>query len=182
MCGTFYAVDRFIQYVKDWKKYFDEDDNTIIIADRYLSANIIHQGGKIVDRIDRQKYIEWCYDIECNKAGLPVEDLTIILSITPELSQKLMSERYDGDESKKDIHECNVDYLKDCYERLKETIYDIDDKKLALSSKWLNINCETIENKVETRLNIHRCIMYYVNRILNNEKITEIEVNSTYTE
>ena len=35
MCGSLYAVDRFIQYVTDWKKYFDEDDNTVIVADRY---------------------------------------------------------------------------------------------------------------------------------------------------
>ena len=55
MCGSFYAVDRFIQYVTDWHKYFAEDDNTVIIADRYLSANIIHQGGKIDNRDERYR-------------------------------------------------------------------------------------------------------------------------------
>lgn len=179
MCGTFYAVDRFIQYVKDWKKYFDEDDNTIIIADRYLSANIIHQGGKIESTADRMEYIKWCYDLECNKAGLPVEDITIVLTITPELSQKLLLERYHGDKSKKDIHEGNIEYLNNCYYRLKETIEAINQHPLGVKSKWLNINCENyLENKVDTKLNIHKCIMKYVNKVLNNEEITEIVVNS----
>jgi dTMP kinase len=98
MCGTFYAVDRFIQYVTDWKKYFDEDDNTVIISDRYLSANIIHQGGKLENREDRLNYAKWCYDLECNKAKLPVENITIILTVPPIISQQLITNRYNGNE------------------------------------------------------------------------------------
>ena len=166
MCGTFYAVDRFIQYVTDWKKYFDEDDNTVIIADRYLSANIIHQGGKIEYRYERLNYADWCYDLECNKCGLPKEDATIILTIKPEISQKLMTERYKGDDSKKDIHEVNLDYLRDCYDRLKVTSNDINVNKLA---NWINIDCEDETGEsVDTRENIHNKIMKYVNQILES--------------
>lgn len=138
MCGTFYAVDRFIQYVTDWKKYFEEDDNTIIIADRYLSANIIHQGGKIEDRDMRLRYASWCYSLECGYCGLPKEDITIVLTIKPEISQKLMTSRYNGDESKKDIHEANLQYLRDCYDRLNWTVHDIKMNKLA---DWEHIDC-----------------------------------------
>ena len=166
MCGTFYAVDRFIQYVTDWKKYFDEDDNTVIIADRYLSANIIHQGGKIEYQYERLDYADWCYDLECNKCGLPKEDATIILTIKPEISQKLMSERYKGDESKKDIHEANLDYLKSCYDRLKVTSNDINVSKLA---NWICIDCEDENGEsVDTRENIHNKIMKYINQILES--------------
>lgn len=164
MCGTFYAVDRFIQYVTDWKKYFEEDDNTVIIADRYLSANIIHQGGKISGRDKRLDYVKWCYDLECNKCGLPQEDITIVLTIKPEISQKLMTERYKGDESKKDIHESNLDYLNDCHRHLLSTIYDINQNKLA---NWVHIDCEDEHgNNVDTRENIHNKIMEYINEIL----------------
>ena len=31
-----------------------------------------------------------------------------------DVSQRLMTRRYAGDEQKKDIHEANVDYLKNC--------------------------------------------------------------------
>jgi dTMP kinase len=138
MCGTFYAVDRFIQYVQDWKKYFEEDDNTIIIADRYLSANIIHQGGKIEDRDMRLRYAYWCYELECGRCGLPKEDLTILLTVKPEISQKLMTSRYNGDNSKKDIHEASIEYLNTCYERIKLTAHDIKMNKLA---NWEHLDC-----------------------------------------
>jgi dTMP kinase len=178
MCGTFYAVDRFIQYMTDWKKYFEEDDNTIVIADRYLSANIIHQGGKIESKSERDKYIKWCYTLECNLCGLPVEDATIILKITPEVSQKLMSERYNEDETKKDIHENNVEYLKDCYNRLQETLTAIRER-VSIPSQWCSLDCSDMEvtdnNKttftLATREKIHHNVMMIVDKILNGESV-----------
>jgi len=166
MCGSFYAVDRFIQYVTNWHKYFEEDDNTVIIADRYLSANIIHQGGKIEDRNERYKYAAWCYNYECGHCGLPKEDLTIVLTVNPEISQKLMTKRYNGDETKKDIHEGNLKYLKDCYERLKLTVHDISTNNLA---SWINIDCEK-DGEIDTVENIHKKIMERVNKLLDTEE------------
>lgn len=164
MCGSFYAVDRFIQYVTDWKKYFDEDDNTVIISDRYLSANIIHQGGKLENRDERFKYANWCYNYECKQCGLPQEDVTIVLTIKPEISQKLMTDRYSGDETKKDIHEADLEYLKNCYDRLKWTAYDIKMNKLA---NWIHLNCEdSTGEKVDTRENIHKKIVEYIDKII----------------
>lgn len=170
MCGSFYAVDRFIQYVTDWKKYFDEDDNTVIIADRYLSANIIHQGGKISNRDDRLHYANWCYELECYYCGLPKEDITIVLTVKPEISQKLMTSRYKGDETKKDIHEADLGYLNDCYERLKITINDLSNENSGGYTNWVHIKCEdeTGEN-VDTRENIHNNIVGIVNKLLNIE-------------
>ena len=169
MCGSFYAVDRFIQYVTDWKKYFDEDDNTVIIADRYLSANIIHQGGKIVDRTDRYKYIKWCYEYECDMCGLPKEDLTIILTVDPEVSQELMTKRYNGNEEKKDIHEADLDYLNKCYNALTETIDIIKHNNIA---DWVHIDCTEYspsgnEKSIQSKDYIHEKIMYYIDKILN---------------
>lgn len=165
MCGSLYAVDRFIQYVTDWKKYFDEDDNTVIVADRYLSANIIHQGGKLETAEDRFRYASWCYSYECGLCGLPKEDMTIVLTIPPEISQKLMTGRYNGDETKKDIHEANVFYLKQCYDRLKRTIHDVNSNKIA---NWVHVDCiDSLGETVDTRENIHEKIMYYVNNILS---------------
>ena len=57
MCSSFYAIDRAIQYVTKFKQYM-EDDNAILISDRYLSANIIHQGAKIKDSEERHKFYE----------------------------------------------------------------------------------------------------------------------------
>ena len=48
--------------------------------------------------------------------GIPKPTAVIYLDMPVEISQRLMSKRYDNDESKKDIHEANVEYLKKCRE------------------------------------------------------------------
>ena len=53
---------------------------------------------------------------EYNKLGLPAPTQVIYLDVEPEVSQKLMLKRYNGDESKKDLHEKNVDFLLTCRE------------------------------------------------------------------
>lgn len=146
MCGSFYAVDRFINYTKYFKKYFENESedgrDTIVISDRYLSANIIHQASKIADRKERRKYIRWCYEFECEEAGMPVEDLTLILTVPAEVSQKLMSKRYNGNEAKKDIHEKDVKYLSKCIDLLKEAVdytqyITVNNKKV----NWKLLDC-----------------------------------------
>ena len=179
MCGSFYSIDRFIQYTKNLKPYFDEDDNTVIISDRYLSGNIIHQCGKLDNEDERIKYIDWCYDFECNLCGMPREDITICLSMLPEVSQKLLSDRYNGDESKKDIHECNVEYLTNCYNRLQSSIEYINSGK-SKAQPWVSINCyDASRQKVYSRETIHNYIMSIVDKVLNDEEIMSSELSCT---
>lgn len=139
MCSSFYAIDRAIQYVTKFKQYM-EDDNAILISDRYLSANIIHQGAKIKDPEERHKFYKWVYDYETKLIGIPKEDITIILSVPVDISQKLMTSRYNGDNSKKDIHEANVKYLKDCYFAAHDAYNYLKSKGYA----WDMIHCETV--------------------------------------
>ncbi len=139
MCSSFYAVDRFIQYTKEFQKYFEEDNNTIILADRYISANIIHQGGKIKGIMNRTAFAKWCYEYECKLCGMPKEDMTIVLTLKPEISQKLMTKRYNGNESKKDIHEANVAYLQQCYDAVNFYFETINKNRLAF---WYVLDCE----------------------------------------
>lgn len=139
MCSSFYAIDRAIQYVTKFKQHM-EDDNAILIQDRYLSANIIHQGAKIKDSEERHKFYEWVYDYETKLIGIPKEDITIILSVPVDISQKLMTSRYNGDNSKKDIHEANVKYLKDCYFAAHDAYNYLKSKGYA----WDMIHCETV--------------------------------------
>ena len=47
----------------------------------------------------------------------------IFLDMPVEISQRLMSGRYEGDESKKDIHESDVNFLKACR---KAALYTAD--------------------------------------------------------
>ena len=79
--SSFYAVDRYAGYKADWGKFYEEGG--ILIADRYTTSNAVHQ---------------------CSK--LPPEQWEEFL-----VSQKLMTQRYHGDESRKDVHEKDVEYL-----------------------------------------------------------------------
>lgn len=109
--SSFYAVDRYASYKMFWEENYKNGD--LILASRYVSSNAIHQMVKL-EVSEWDGYLNWLSDYEYGKLGLPVPNLVIFLDMPVEISQKLMSERYGGDESKKDIHEANVRYLQAC--------------------------------------------------------------------
>lgn len=109
--STFYAVDRFASYRRLWQE--DYQKGTVILADRYTTSNAIYQMVKL-PRSQWQSFLIWLADLEYDKMGLPRPRKTIYLDMPPEVSQKLLSKRYAGDESKKDIHESHVDFLRKC--------------------------------------------------------------------
>lgn len=113
--STFYAVDRIGSYLKEWKEDFDE--NVIIIADRYTSSNAIHQASKIEELKERKDYLDWLYDLEFNKMGLPAPADTFFLNMPIYNSLQLMEERANKitGESKKDIHEGDHDFMERSY-------------------------------------------------------------------
>ncbi len=109
--STFYAVDRFASYEKSWRK--DYLNGTNIVANRYVSSNIVYQMTKL-PKEKWDEFIDWLTDLEHGKFGLPVADKVIYLDMPIEVSQKLMSKRYSGDENLKDIHESNIAFLSEC--------------------------------------------------------------------
>ena len=127
--SSFYAVDRFVSYNCYWKN--DYLDGKIILADRYTTSNAYHQLTK-TPREEWDSYLEWLEDFEYEKLGIPRPDAVIYLDMPVEVSQKLMTSRYEGDESKKDIHEKNTDYLMKCREAA-----DYSCRKLG----WVRIEC-----------------------------------------
>ena len=163
LCSLFYAVDRGIQFNTELFKIYNQPDS-IILCDRYLSANIIHQGGKLESTVEAEKFFEWVYDVEVNKVNLPLEDITIVLTLPIEVSQKLMEKRYNNDESKKDIHESNIEYLKNCYNNVKRAVNHLNKK----GYNWLNIDCSTSDGEVRTIEDIHEQIWLIVDAIIND--------------
>lgn len=109
--SSFFAVDRYVSYNCYWKNEYLNGE--IFLADRYTTSNAYHQLTK-TDRSEWDAYLEWLEDFEYNKMGIPKPDAVIYLDMPIEVSQKLMTGRYKGDESKKDIHEKDVEYLNNC--------------------------------------------------------------------
>ena len=111
--SSFYAVDRYASFKKFWQAEYEAD--TFILAARYTTSNAIHQMGKL-PREEWDAYLEWLQAYEYGLLGLPRPDRVIFLDMPLEISQQLLSSRYEGNEAKKDIHERDLTYLKTCRE------------------------------------------------------------------
>ena len=109
--SLFYAVDRFASYKTNWGEYYNQ--NGVIVSGRYTTSNAVHQTSKM-DEGEWEGFLRWLYDLEYNKVGIPKPDKVIFLDMPVEVSQKLLSGRYKGDEAKKDIHESDTKYLEKC--------------------------------------------------------------------
>lgn len=109
--SLFYAVDRFASFKTDWGEFYN--NGGVIVSGRYTTSNAIHQTSKMPES-EWKNFLDWLYDLEYNKVAIPKPDLVIFLDMPIEVSQKLLSNRYGGNESLKDIHESDTDYLNAC--------------------------------------------------------------------
>lgn len=111
--SAFYAVDRFASFTRHWKA--DYDAGKLILADRYTTSNALYQMVKL-PRAEWDGYLAWLRDFEYGKLGIPEPDQVFYLDMPVEVSQRLLSNRYAGDEQKKDMHERDIRYLQACRE------------------------------------------------------------------
>lgn len=130
--STMYAIDRYASFKKDWEKFYNEEG--IVITDRYVQSNIIHQGSKIENLDEKKKYIDWLKDLEFEKIGVPKADLVIFINMPHEFAKMLMANRKNkiNGENKKDIHERDLEYLKKSYENACEA---------AKQENWKEVHC-----------------------------------------
>lgn len=157
--SSFYAADRYISYINEWKN--DYDDDTVIICDRYTMSNVIHQLPKL-PKSEQKDYLLWLYNFEFNKLQIPSPNLVIYLSVDIETSQKLITNRYNGDNSKKDLHESNIEYLTNC----KQTIETLINNEDLL---WKTIKCDTDDNNMRSIVDISNDVLREV-LLLHNLK------------
>lgn len=109
--SAFYAVDRFASFKTKWGDFYNAGGT--VVAGRYTTSNAVHQTAKLPPE-KWEAYLNWLYDFEYKKVGIPAPDKVIFLDMPTEVSQKLLSKRYKGDNAKKDIHERDVNYLEHC--------------------------------------------------------------------
>ena len=115
IASTFFAADRYATFKTQFEEYYKSGG--IILADRYTTANMVHQAGKIKDEQEREKFLKWLWDFEFGLYGLPVPTEVFFLKMPFEYSQKLMENRENKitHGEKKDIHESNKQHLQDAY-------------------------------------------------------------------
>lgn len=109
--SVFYSVDRYASFKSDWGNYYT--DGGTIVSGRYTTSNAVHQCSKLPEN-EWSDFLDWLYDFEYNKIAIPKPDKVIFLDMPIEVSQKLLTKRYKGDDTKKDIHESDTEYLAKC--------------------------------------------------------------------
>lgn len=136
VASTFYAADRYASFKTEWEYFYNQGG--IIIADRYTTSNMIHQGSKM-DTWNRDAYLHWLEDYEFNIYKIPRPDEVIFLDVPIEYSTKLMENRKNKitGEDDKDIHENNLYYLSKCYK---------GSLQIADIHNWKKINCIKDDN------------------------------------
>lgn len=106
--SSFYAVDRFASYKTEWGEFYR--NGGLVLSDRYTTSNAVHQCAKLPP-MHWDGFLNWLFDFEYKKIGIPAPDAVFYLAVDPEVSQQLLKERYHGDESKKDIQEKDREYI-----------------------------------------------------------------------
>ena len=84
--SVFFALDRYYSFKTDWSNDYNEDD-TYIIANRYTSANAVHQLSKL-PKTEWDSFLEWLWDFEFKKLALPSPDRVIYLEMIPDVSSR----------------------------------------------------------------------------------------------
>ena len=110
--SMFFAADRYVSYVTGWREDYLKDD-TYIIANRYTTANAYHQLSKMPES-DWDSFLNWLWDFEFGKLGLPSPDRVILLDMPESVSSALVRSRSAETGRKIDIHENDEGYLLAC--------------------------------------------------------------------
>ncbi len=132
VASSFFAVDRYASFQTKWKEFYHAGG--IVVADRYTTSNMVHQAGKIGDVGERDKFLDWLYQLEFEMYGIPVPDLVCFLDVPPEITMEMTKKRVNKftGEMQKDIHEMDLHHLKSAYQNAHHVVSKYD---------WTNISC-----------------------------------------
>ena len=152
--SCFYTVDRFASFRTLWGDFYR--NGGAVVADRYTTSNAVHQCSKL-PREKWDEFLAWLFDFEYNKVAIPAPDLVIYLDVEIEVSQRLMTQRYHGQEQKKDIHEKNLAYLRHSRDAAQYCAQNLGWRRIACSRDGV---MRTVEE-------IHRDVLACVEPFLN---------------
>lgn len=135
LSSIFYAIDRFedySEYQKDLQNY------DYIISNRYVSSSMIHQSWKIDNLEEKEKFIDWLYDLEYNIFWIPKPDKIIFLNVSPQTSRELVKNKekrdYIKNDKNVDLHEEDENHINNAYKSIIQVVNKFDNCKI--------VNCE----------------------------------------
>ena len=134
LASIIYAADRFESSAKI-KKWLT--GGKIVVLDRYVSANQIHQGGKIRNNEQRETFLKWLDRVDHSVFGIPRPDIIIYLDVPAQAAQKLIetkSRRRYLNGAQKDRSESNVAHQLDARAQCLRLV--------STMNNWQRIICE----------------------------------------
>jgi len=102
-----YALDRFF-YKNKLEKALQ--NGRVVVANRYMESNKLHQGAKFTSRAQLNEYLAWLDNFEFSKLKVPRPNLVLYLYVPAEISRHLINKR--SRKKKIDQHESNYLYQK----------------------------------------------------------------------
>lgn len=131
IASVLYAADRFESsaQIRSWLEAGD-----IVVLDRYVSSNMLHQGGKIYDTTALQDFLKWLDDMEHGVFGIPRPDIIMYLEVPFSFRQKMLFT--DNARTHLDVAETHASHQEDAENNAK--------RLTALYNTWHTVSC--IEN------------------------------------
>lgn len=151
--SLFFAVDRFASYRRTWGDIYESGG--LILADRYTTSNAVHQASKLPEE-ERKAYLDWLYDLEYEKLGLPRPSAVFYLDIPTEITEEMLRRREQDTRTVADIHEKSEAYLRACRDNARF---------VAKLSGWTNIACVK-DGRLRGQEDIHSEIYAYVRELV----------------
>ncbi len=159
IASVVYAADRWesSEKIRGWLK-----KGYIVLSNRYVSANQIHQGGKIANAKKRAAFIEWLEEMEYGVFKIPKPDIVVYLSVPMKVILRLIKERQEKTSraylgKRKDIVEGDFSYLENSN---KAALWLADTQK-----GWVKIDC--VKNgEIDSRENIHEKIFANIKKVI----------------
>lgn len=145
-----YAMDR-AQMKEEIENFLAEGG--YVIANRYVTSNMAHQGSKIDNARERDSFIQWVAELEYVQNNLPKENIVIYLHVPSEKANILTQTKADREYlqgEKQDIQEKNMDYRKKTEQLYLELVEN--------NNHWACITC-TEEQNILSIPQIHQKIV-----------------------
>jgi dTMP kinase len=145
--SLFYAADR-----RESLPFLVEQINKhdVVIFDRYVESNLLHQGGKFPTDTLREEYGRWLFNLEYGMLKLPSPQETIYLELPFEVSLERARKRAAVNGGQLDAVERDPEYVRKGHEG--GIFY-------AHKFNWLTIPCVRKDGYELTRVEVHQLVV-----------------------
>jgi len=159
IASVLYAADRFESkdIIQGWL-----NEGKIVVLDRYVSANMMHQGAKIDDPIELELFLTWIDTLEHGVFGIARPDLIIYLDVPLEDRIRMVKEAVDNKEHHKgegvDVAESDLEHQAAAQNRAKQIVES--------RNNWQQIVCAvdgSMRSREDIHADVHACFISIMN-------------------